>query len=75
MLQELQVVCSEKPLIQCDNLNVVMMTTNPVLHARTKHLELDLFFVCEKVQRRKLAVQHISSRLQVADGFTKLCLV
>ncbi|XP_019442253.1 PREDICTED: uncharacterized protein LOC109346968 [Lupinus angustifolius] len=33
------------PLILCDNLNTVSMSHNPVLHNRTKHIELDLFFV------------------------------
>lgn len=71
LLGELRVLCYNKPLVHCDNLSVVLLTANPVLHARTKHLELDLFFVREKVQRRQLMVQHISSYLQVADGLTK----
>lgn len=56
MLQELQLVCSQKPLVQCDNLSTVLLTANPVLHARTKHLELDLFFVHEKVQIKEMFV-------------------
>lgn len=52
LLCELCVLCFSKPLVHCDNLSVVLLTANPVLHARTKHLELDLFFVREKVQRK-----------------------
>lgn len=50
LLHELCVSSPHKPAIYCDNLSIVHMTANPILHARTKHLELDLFFVREKVQ-------------------------
>ncbi|XP_019430230.1 PREDICTED: uncharacterized protein LOC109337664 [Lupinus angustifolius] len=37
------------PLILSDNLSIVAMAHNPVLHNRTKHIELDLFFVRDKI--------------------------
>lgn len=42
-----------------------------IIHAKTKHLELDLFFVREKVQRKDITVKHVKSHLQIADGLTK----
>ena len=38
------------------------MLANPILHARTKHIELDLYFVSEKVMKKELDVRHISSQ-------------
>ena len=32
------------PQIYCDNVEVVLLASNPVLHSKTKHFELDLFF-------------------------------
>lgn len=50
LLRELHVPQnSEPPLILCDNMSIVLLSTNSVLHTRTKHLELDLYFVREKV--------------------------
>ncbi|XP_062090991.1 uncharacterized mitochondrial protein AtMg00810-like [Humulus lupulus] len=46
-------------VIWCDNLSTVMLAANPALHARTKHIELDLYFV--KVQNHTIQVQHVSS--------------
>ena len=55
----------------CDNSSAVQMAHNPVLHAKTKHMELDLFFVREKVLSKKLIVQHIPGYDQWADLLTK----
>lgn len=43
----------------------------PVLHARTKHTELDIHFVCERVISKLLKIQHIPSSIQLANPLTK----
>jgi hypothetical protein len=47
------------------------MSRNPVHHRRTKHIELDIHFVREKVALGELRVTHIPSARQLADIFTK----
>lgn len=61
----------EPPIVYCDNLSTVLLAANPVLHARTKHMELDLHFVREKVQSKLISVTHLSSKDQTADALTK----
>lgn len=48
LLSELQVPFT-KPVLYCDNLSAVSLTHNPVLHSRTKHMELDVHFLREKL--------------------------
>ncbi|KAF7842301.1 pentatricopeptide repeat-containing protein [Senna tora] len=49
----------------------VMLSANPVLHSRSKHVELDLYFVRERVDRKEIEVHHIPTSEQVADILTK----
>lgn len=41
LLSELQVPVSKTPVIWCDNLSAVLLSANPMLHAHTKHIEID----------------------------------
>lgn len=70
LLTELKVPFTT-PAIFCDNQSTVAMAHNPVLHARTKHMEIDLFFVREKVLNKTLTVCHIPGVDQKADVLTK----
>jgi hypothetical protein len=45
LLHELQTPPSRCTLIYCDTICVVYLSTNPVQHQRTKHVEIDLHFV------------------------------
>ena len=42
-----------------------------MFHARTKHIEVDYHFVCERVAKKLLDIRFIPTNDQVADGFTK----
>jgi histone deacetylase 1/2 len=59
------------PTIYCDNQSAVLLAHNPILHSRTKHMEIDLFFVREKVIAKQLTVVHIPGTEQLADLLTK----
>lgn len=59
------------PTIFCDNQSTVALSHNPVLHSRTKHMELDIFFVWEKVLSKTFQVDYVPSQAQVVDILTK----
>ena len=47
------------------------MIFNPVMHGRTKHVEMDYQFVRDNVARGKLVTQFVRSKDQLADIHTK----
>lgn len=59
------------PLIWCHNISSISLASNPVFHARMKHLEVDYDYVRQKVIRRELDVCFICIKDQVANVFTK----
>ena len=59
------------PIVFCNNQSAVAIAHNPVLHAQTKHMEIDVFFVREKVMKKQLVVYHIPVLDQWTDALTK----
>ncbi|GKC29603.1 ribonuclease H-like domain-containing protein [Tanacetum coccineum] len=56
---------STATLVYCDNISVVYMSVNPVQHQRTKHIEIDIHFVRDKVVVSHVRVLHVPSSLHV----------
>ncbi|KAL6336283.1 hypothetical protein AAG906_014452 [Vitis piasezkii] len=65
LIYELQCKTPRIPVLWCDNLSTVLLSANPILHARTKHIELDLYFVRKNGQfnqmRNKLKVEDLTT--------------
>ncbi|XP_057525665.1 uncharacterized mitochondrial protein AtMg00810-like [Amaranthus tricolor] len=71
LLLELHCPLRKATLVYCDNISAIYLSGNPVQHQRTKHIEMDIHFVREKVARGEVRVRHVPSRYQIADIFTK----
>jgi hypothetical protein len=71
LLTELHVPLPKSSLVYCDNISAVYMSSNPVQHQRTKHVEIDLHFVRDKVALGVVRVLHVPTTSQYADIFTK----
>lgn len=52
-------------------MSTLALSANPVQHSKTKHFELDLYFVREKVLFNTLYVSHVPYCDLIADVLTK----
>jgi hypothetical protein len=71
LLAELHRPLRQATVVFCDNISAVYLSTNPVQHQRTKHVEIDLHFVRERVALGDVRVLHVPTSSQYADIFTK----
>jgi hypothetical protein len=71
LLKELNIIQNRPPVLWCDNLGATYLSSNPVFHACTKHIEVDFHFDREKVALLALEVRPIASEDRIADIFTK----
>ena len=69
--QELHRPVTGATVVFCDNVSSVYMTQNPVHHQCTKHVEIDLHFVRDRVTTGDVRILHVPISSQFADIFTK----
>jgi hypothetical protein len=70
LLQELHAPLTKSTLIYC-NVSTVYLSTNPIQHQRTKHIEIDPHFVRECMAISDVRVLHVPTTSQFADIFIK----
>lgn len=60
-----------KPVVYCDKISTTYLALNPIFHAHTKHIKLDVHFVCEKVASGRLDICYLPTEAHIAYIFTK----
>jgi len=71
LLGELGFPLKAPPSLLCDNLGATHLSFNSVHHSRMNHIQIDLHFVRDLVQKGSLHVKHVHTQDQLADLLTK----
>ncbi|XP_022004110.1 secreted RxLR effector protein 161-like [Helianthus annuus] len=71
LLKELDIPQEGLTQLFCDNQAAMHIANNPVFHERTKHIEMDCYFVCERVELKEIQTMKIDTIMQLADLLTK----
>ena len=57
--------------IRCDNTSAINLTKNYIQHSRTKRIEIRYHFIRDHVQKGNIKLEFVSTKMQLADIFTK----
>ncbi|GJT53646.1 retrovirus-related pol polyprotein from transposon TNT 1-94 [Tanacetum coccineum] len=64
-------VIYDKVPIFCDNTSAIAISNNPVLHSRTKHIDITYHFIIDHILKGDIELHFVPTDLQLADTFTK----
>lgn len=64
-------VNQEKSIIFCDNSSTIKLSKNPVMHGRSKHIDIRFHFLRDLVKDNVIHLEHCGTNNQLADGMTK----
>ncbi|RDX95942.1 Copia protein, partial [Mucuna pruriens] len=71
LIQELKFADVQPMKLYCDNQATLHISSNPIFHERTKHIEIDYHFVWEKLPTKETSTKFVNSSNQLTDIFTK----
>ena len=71
LLQDLGYFPKQPIQLYCDNKAACDIAHYPIQHDRTKHVEVDRFFIKEKLDEKAVELPKIRSEDQLADILTK----
>ncbi|GJR17525.1 retrovirus-related pol polyprotein from transposon TNT 1-94 [Tanacetum coccineum] len=57
--------------IFCDNISAIAISNNPVLHSRTKHIDIRYHFIRDHIFKGDIELHFVPTDLQLADIFMK----
>ncbi|KAD3642335.1 hypothetical protein E3N88_31559 [Mikania micrantha] len=71
LLEEIEGKSIEKVNIYCDNDSTIKLSKNPIMHRRTKHIDVRYHYLRELVADGKIKLVFCSTKDQIADVMTK----
>lgn len=71
VLENLDLVQGRTIIVRCDNSSAIKLSKNPVMHGRSKHIDVRFHFLRELTKEGTVKLVHCVSQEQLADLMTK----
>lgn len=62
LLKELGAQVEVPVELHCDSKAALQIAVNPECHERTKHIEIDCYFIRERIQQGKVKTVHVNTK-------------
>jgi hypothetical protein len=59
------------PVLYLNNVSAIKLTKNPEYHKRSKHIQVQYFYVRERYLNDDIGIEYVDGRKQLADLLTK----
>lgn len=57
--------------LYCDNTSAIAISNNPVMHLKTKQIEVRYHFIRDHILKKHISLEHVATDDQLADILTK----
>ena len=71
LLRDMKIIYKEPIRLLCDNQSAIYLAHDPLYHDKVKHVDIDRFYIQEKLDSGIVEIKHVRTEDQVADIFTK----
>ena len=71
MLEKLGQNQDKSTIIRCDSSSAIKLSKNPVMHGRSKHIDVRFHFLQELTKAGTVELVHCGTQEQLADVMTK----
>jgi hypothetical protein len=71
LLEEVTSIRVPRPIIRMDNTTALTLTKNPILHDRSKHIDIKFHYTRECVEREDVELEYISTNEELAYTLMK----
>ena len=71
ILSDLKISDVKPTVIKEDNRSALALAMNPVMHARSKHIDIKVHFIRECIKKRVITLEYCKTTDMLADIFTK----
>ena len=71
LFKEINLSFKTPTIIHCDNNAAIILSEDPLLHDRVKHIDIKYHFLRERAQNNELKLRYINTKDNLADIFTK----